>query len=83
MKKYTLVDQETCIACNACGATAPDVFDYDDDGLSYSILDNNTGVIPVGEDIVDDLMDAYEGCPTDSIKVADEPFLCVVEKIIS
>ena len=24
--------------------------------------------------LLDDMMDAFEGCPTDSIKVADEPF---------
>jgi ferredoxin len=81
MKKYTLVDQETCIACSACGASAPDIFDYDDDGLSYSILDDNKGVTPIEEDLVDDLLDAYEGCPTDSIQVADEPFIRVAETV--
>lgn len=81
MKKYTLVDQDTCIACNACGATAPSIFDYDDEGLSYSILDDNKGVTPIAEELIDDLMDAQEGCPTESIQVADEPFLRVAERI--
>ncbi|HWO95728.1 MAG TPA: ferredoxin, partial [Bacillus sp. (in: firmicutes)] len=29
MPKYTIVDKETCIACGACGAAAPDIYDYD------------------------------------------------------
>ena len=54
MAKYTIVDKDTCIACGACGAAAPDIYDYDD--------------------LEEDMIDAFEGCPTDSIKVADEPF---------
>ena len=72
--KYTFVDKETCIACGACGLSAPDIFDYDDEGLSYVIIDNNTGSKAVPEDLEDDVMDAYYGCPSDSIKVADAPF---------
>ncbi len=40
-KQYTIVDQDTCIACGACGAAAPDIYDYDDDGIAYVILDEN------------------------------------------
>jgi ferredoxin len=68
-KHYTIVDKETCIACGACGAAAPDIFDYDDDGIAENILDQNTGTIEVPEELIDELMDAKEGCPTDSIKV--------------
>ncbi|BAB06076.1 ferredoxin [Halalkalibacterium halodurans] len=74
MAKYTIVDKETCIACGACGAAAPDVYDYDDEGLAYVILDDNEGVAEVPEDLIEDMEDALEGCPTDSIRVADEPF---------
>jgi ferredoxin len=74
MKKYTIVDQDTCIACGSCGACAPDIFDYDDSGFAYVILDDNTGTVPVPEELLDDLEDAFEGCPTESIKVAEEPF---------
>ncbi|MDU1490598.1 MAG: ferredoxin [Staphylococcus epidermidis] len=62
MAKYTIVDMDTCIACGACGAAAPDIYDYDDEGIAYVILDDNQGT------------DALEGCPTDSIKIEDEPF---------
>lgn len=74
MAKYTIVDKETCIACGACGASAPDIYDYDDEGIAYVILDDNTGTAEVPEVLLEDLEDACEGCPTDSIRVSDEPF---------
>lgn len=74
MPKYTIVDQETCIACGACGAAAPDIFDYDDESIAYTVLDENKGIKIVPEVLEEDLLDAYEGCPTDSIKVSDRPF---------
>lgn len=72
--KYTIVDKETCIACGACGGVAPEIFDYDDDGISYVFLDQNEGTVHVPEDLIDCLEDAHEGCPTESIKIAEEPF---------
>ena len=76
MAKYTIVDKETCIACGACGAAAPDIFDYDDEGLAENVLDgdNNQGIAEVPEDLYDDLEDAKEGCPSGSIKVANGKF---------
>ncbi|MFB5661629.1 ferredoxin [Alteribacillus sp. HJP-4] len=74
MAKYTIVDKDTCIACGACGAAAPDIYDYDDEGLAEVILDENKGTAAVPEELEEDLMDGYEGCPTDSIKIADDPF---------
>ncbi|KZE75559.1 ferredoxin [Paenibacillus jamilae] len=76
MVKYTWVEKDTCIACGACGATAPDIYDYDDEGLAEVIFegDANQGIKAIPEDLFDDMQDACDGCPTDSIKVADEPF---------
>ena len=74
MAKYTFVDKETCIACGACGAAAPDIFDYDEEGLAEAILDHNQGITEVASTLEDDLFDAFDGCPTESIKIADEPF---------
>ncbi len=74
VKKYTIVDMDTCIACGACGAAAPDIYDYDDDGIAYVILDDNQGTMAVPEELHEDLEDAFDGCPTDSIKIAEEPF---------
>jgi ferredoxin len=74
--KFTMVDKETCIACGACGAAAPDIFDYDEDGLAGNIYkgDDNRGVVEIPEELHDDLEDAVSGCPTDSIKIEDAPF---------
>lgn len=74
MARFTWVDKETCIACGACGGSAPDIYDYDDEGLAFVILDENRGIAEIPENLHDDLFEAVEGCPTDSIKVQDEPF---------
>ncbi|CAI6082577.1 ferredoxin [Cohnella sp. JJ-181] len=76
MAKFTYVDKDTCIACGACGATAPDIYDYDDEGLAEVIFkgDANHGNTEIPEELYDDLQDASDGCPTDSIQIADEPF---------
>lgn len=74
MPKFTIVDPDTCIACGACGVSAPDLYDYDDEGLAYCLIDNNEGTGMVPEEWEEDMLDAYEGCPTDSIKVSDQPF---------
>jgi ferredoxin len=79
MAKYAIVDQETCIACGACGAAAPEIFDYNDEGVAFVILDENEGTAEVEENLFDDLDDALEGCPTVSIKVESSPFNVLVE----
>lgn len=76
MEKYTWVDKDTCISCGACGAIAPDIYDYDDEGLAEVIYkgDNNQGVQPIEVTFIDDMQDAADGCPTEAIKVANVPF---------
>lgn len=74
MATFTIVDKDTCIACGACGAAAPDIYDYDDEGLAYVVLDDNQGTEEVPELYEEDMEDALEGCPTDSIKIAENPF---------
>ncbi|MDX8046092.1 ferredoxin [Gracilibacillus sp. S3-1-1] len=74
MPLYTWIDKETCIACGVCGATAPEVFDYDDEGVAYSILDDNKGEMIVPEELEEDVLDAHESCPTESVKVIKRDF---------
>ncbi len=53
------------------GAAAPDVCtDYDDEGIAFVILDDNQGTAEVPEELYEDMEDAIDGCPTDSIKIA-------------
>ncbi|WKB37106.1 ferredoxin [Terrilactibacillus sp. S3-3] len=74
MAKFTIIDKDTCIACGACGASAPDIYDYDEEGIAFCSLDDNTGRAEVPEELIDDMVDAFEGCPTKSVRVADKPF---------
>ncbi|MGP7818777.1 ferredoxin [Niallia sp. 01092] len=74
MGKFTIVEKDTCIACAACGAIAPEIFDFDEDGLAEVTLDNNTGTATVEEEMYDDLMEAQDSCPAQSIKIEDQPF---------
>ncbi|GEL76129.1 ferredoxin [Tenuibacillus multivorans] len=74
MTLYTFVNQDTCIACGACGANAPDIFNYNEMGVAYNLLDNNQGTLNIPKALHDDLEDAYEGCPTESIKLSKIPF---------
>lgn len=55
------VDKEKCIGCGACTAIAPDIFEFDDDGLAKAIKN----------DINDDVKTAAEGCPTEAITVEE------------
>ena len=63
MAKYTKVE------------IASDLFDYDESGFSYSLLDNNEGAVKVPLDYESDLEEAVEECPTGSIKTSESPFL--------
>ncbi|WP_407268731.1 ferredoxin [Radiobacillus sp. PE A8.2] len=74
MGKYTIVDKETCIACGTCGAFAPEIYDYDDEGVAFALLDNNAGTLEIPSVLEEDMIDAYEGCPTKSIKIANQAF---------
>ena len=42
--------------------------------LLFVILDDNQGTAEVPEELYEDMEDALEGCPTDSIKIEEEPF---------
>lgn len=76
MAKYIIVDKAECIACGSCGSAAPELFEYDGEGLAEVIFsgDNNQGVTAIPQDLEDDLMDAMDGCPTECIKVQETPF---------
>ncbi|MGE8076258.1 ferredoxin [Listeria welshimeri] len=72
--KYCLVEKDTCIACGACSIHAPDVFDYDTEGLAFNMLDNNTGKVEIPSDLTEMVIDAEFACPSLSIRVSDTPF---------
>jgi len=76
MAKYSKVIPEDCIACGACGPMAPEIFDFDDEGIAINVYngDDNTGTVEIADELHEDLIDAAEICPTEAIKVQDSPF---------
>ncbi|HWK22409.1 MAG TPA: ferredoxin [Ureibacillus sp.] len=74
MGKYTMINKETCIACGSCGALASDVFDNDEYGFAFCKLDQNSGSVPIADHLLEDVIEAQECCPSESILLADEPF---------
>ena len=57
-----VVDKDICIGCGACQAICPDVFEIDDNGLATATTNE------INEEIVEDAVDAKEGCPVNAIK---------------
>ncbi|MDI3256411.1 MAG: ferredoxin [Kyrpidia sp.] len=65
----TWVDRETCIACGACVSACPDVYECDEDGFAFVKLPGGReGAVEIPEEYVDDARDAFEGCPSESVK---------------
>lgn len=56
-----LVDQDLCIGCAVCPSVAPSMFDMNDDGKAYPIVDE----VPAGEE--DLAQEAVDCCPVAAI----------------
>lgn len=57
------VNQETCIGCGMCIDMVPEVFEYNDAGLSSPKIDD------VEDSAKDSVIDAQQACPVDAIEV--------------
>ncbi|MEW6662032.1 MAG: ferredoxin [Bacillota bacterium] len=56
------VDPDLCIACGACIDICPEVYDWNDEGIAHSIVEE------VPSDAEESAREALESCPTDAIK---------------
>ena len=63
MKKI-IVDDEKCIGCGACVAIDGEHFDFNEDGLSEAISQENLES--------ENLQNAISSCPVNAIKIAEE-----------
>ncbi len=57
------VDSDLCISCGFCVGNCPEVFEFNDDGISHVKVDT---VPKECEDSVREVIDG--GCPTDAVK---------------
>ena len=60
------VNEDVCIGCGACQAVCGEVFQINDSGLASVIVDE------ISEDVMDDAIDAKEGCPVGAIEEVSE-----------
>lgn len=65
------VNKDLCIGCGACAAIVPDVFQIGDDGLAEVITDNEVKETEISKDLIDEVKDAAEGCPTSAIEISE------------
>lgn len=57
------VDENSCIGCGACISLDPEHFDFNDEGLSSVINEDNIDS--------EELKTALESCPTGAISISD------------
>jgi ferredoxin len=58
------VDEETCIGCEVCVDTCPEVFEMVDDKARVKINE-------VPKDVVESCREAAENCPVEAIQIKD------------
>jgi ferredoxin len=66
MGKRIDVDRSRCIAVGACEATAPHLFQVDDDGVLHVLKQQ------AGEADLADASRAVQGCPTEALSVVED-----------
>ena len=57
------INKDLCIGCGACVGMVSDVFDFGEDGKAEIITEE------INEELVEEVEDAADGCPTDAIEV--------------
>lgn len=63
--KNVKVDKEKCIGCGACVGLVDEVFEFGDDDLAQ--VKNGVNFSNMDEDLINEVKDAIEGCPTEAI----------------
>lgn len=66
MRGYIIPEQ--CIACGICQLKAPELFEYDDEGIAYFRNQVNPYQLDLSEHNLPDFREALTHCPTGAIK---------------
>jgi len=66
MKIKVWVDKNKCIACGACVAIAPEIFEFGSDGKSQSKFNEIED-----ENLIQKAKEAKEVCPTGAINIEE------------
>jgi ferredoxin len=61
-----VVDRDKCVGLGICEATAPDVFEIDDDGALMILADD------IAPDQLGAVRAAVDGCPTEALRLITE-----------
>ncbi len=67
MKKI-IVNEDACIGCGACVSIDPEHFEFNDEGLSHAINQENLDS--------SDLASAISSCPTSAISIEEDEENC-------
>ena len=68
----TRIIREDCIACGNCNAICSDIYDYDEDGIAYCVIDDYTMVEEVPEKYRSLVLEAKDNCPTEAVYVEED-----------
>ena len=68
----TRIIREDCIACGNCNAICPDIYDYDEDGIAYCIIDENNMTEVVPDKYRSLVLEAQINCPTGAVYVEED-----------
>ncbi len=68
----TRIIREDCIACGNCNAICPDIYDYDEDGIAYCVIDDNTMTEEVPKKYRSLVLEAQVNCPTEAVYVEED-----------
>jgi ferredoxin len=58
------IDEETCIGCELCAETCPEVFEMSDDKASVKVDE-------VPEDVIESCRESAENCPVEAIQIEE------------
>jgi ferredoxin len=59
-----VIDEETCIGCESCAETCPEVFEMSGDKVIVKVDE-------IPEDVVDSCKEAAENCPVEAIQIEE------------